>query len=144
MPSISLPGLRTVRYCRCSDLPRSLMLMSQAGVIPTLSICTLDLTAVEFIGEATLSVDGSTSCGARSEKSTIQFSSLEELPEGVPLAFIVTDVNAVSYVVGTREPRYPVVDYSQTTGKPGHDRNIRTYKITHVGAKSAVRVALAR
>lgn len=91
-----------------------------------------------FFGMPSLKWDGSTVNGARQEKSTLEFSTTEKLPEGEPLAFVVTVASGKQYLVGAREPKYPLINYSETTGAPDGDAALRSYKITHVAQKSVL------
>lgn len=94
--------------------------------------------SVNFVGRPTLKWEGSKVGGTRQEKSTLEFSTVNPLPEGENFAFVVTGAGGRQYLVGTREGNYPVINYSDTTGEPGGSAAVRTYKITHVAQKSAL------
>jgi hypothetical protein len=59
-----------------------------------------------------------------------------------PIAFVVTTIYGLQYLIGTREPNYPVINYSDSTGTVGKDAAVRTYKVTHLGRKSVLRCIL--
>lgn len=135
MSSYSLPGITRIRIVRCSDLGPHLMLQSVCGCIVAVAA---PFVTVEFTGRPTLTWEGSKVNGARQEKTTLEFSTLMRLPEGENLAFVVTGASGRQYLVGTREGRYPVVSYTQTTGDTTGTAAVRTYKVTHTAMKSAL------
>lgn len=135
MNSYSLPGITRIRIVRCRHLSPHLMLHSVCG-------CTVAIAApyetVEFTGRPTLTWEGTKVNGDRQEKATLEFSTLRELPEGERLAFVVTGASGRQYLIGTREDRYPVISYSQTSGDTSGQPAVRTYKITHIARKSVL------
>lgn len=136
MSPYSLPGISAIRIVRCSDLPFNLMDLSMAGGELALSVAS---ELVEFCGAMpVLKWEGSVVNGTLQEKSTLEFSTCRPLPMGEHLAFVVTGAGGRQRLIGTREPNYPVVSYSETTGTPGGEGAVRTYKITHIAPKSVL------
>lgn len=135
MQSSSLPGIVKIQVIRCSDIQQHVMYSSICGALVALALPSTEIT---FFGMPSLKWDGSTVNGARQEKSTLEFSTTEKLPEGEPLAFVVTVASGKQYLVGAREPKYPLINYSETTGAPDGDAALRSYKITHVAQKSVI------
>lgn len=139
MYHFSLPGIRNIRIVRCDDLPANAMLQSICG-------CTVAIAApsesIDFVGRPLLKWDGTKVNGDRQEKSTLEFSTLCKLPEGVRLAFVVTAADSRQYLVGAKEPCFPVVEYSETTGSTDGPAAVRAYKITHIAPKSVLRCVL--
>lgn len=93
---------------------------------------------VKLEGKATLTWDWTKVGGLPIEASTLEFTSSTVLPEGEPLAFVITGASGKQFLIGTREPSYPVVTYTETTGSPDGEAAIRRYKVTHKGQKSVV------
>lgn len=135
MACYSLPGIRKIQIVRCNDLSSGLMLHSICGCI--IAIAAPAVT-VEFVGRPTLKWEGSKVNGSRQEKSTLEFSTVHLLPEGEHLAFVVTGAGGKQYLIGTRESRFPVINYSDSTGEPGGSPAVRTYNITHIAQKSVL------
>lgn len=135
MNCYSLPGIRKIQIVRCNDLAAGLMLHSICGCMAVIAAPSV---AVEFVGRPTLKWDGSKVNGTRQEKSTLEFSTVHQLPEGENLAFVVTGAGGRQYLIGTREANYPVINYSGSTGEPGGNAAVRTYKITHIAQKSVL------
>lgn len=133
MSSYSLPGIRKIQIVNSTDLDRGLMLRSISGCRITL---VAQPTTIQHFGRATLKCEGSKVRGSRQEKSTLEFDTTEHLPEGVDIAFVVTSTGGEQYLIGTREPNHPVINYTDSTGSPDGDPAVRTYKITHTAQKS--------
>ncbi|MBD5258456.1 MAG: hypothetical protein K2L73_02180 [Muribaculaceae bacterium] len=135
MTHLSLPGIKKIQVIRCNQLPPGLMLHSICGCMVALS---LPSHSVAFNGRPLLTWEGTMVNGGRQEKSTLEFTTAEPLPEGENLAFVVTGAGGKQYLIGTREGRFPIVAYSETTGSPNGDAAVRTYKITHIARKSVL------
>lgn len=131
----SLPGISKIQIVRCDILPAGLMLQSICGCIVAIAATS---AAVEFVGRPLLKWEGTKVNGSRQEKSTLEFTTTRPLPEGENLAFVVTGAGGKQYLIGTREKRYPVINYSESTGEPGGSPAVRTYKITHIAQKSVL------
>lgn len=135
MSFFSLPGIRKIQIVRCDALPAGLMLHSICGCMVAIAAPSV---TVDFVGRPILKWEGSKVNGTRQEKSTLEFSTLHPLPEGENLAFVVTDAGGRQKLIGTREGRYPIISYSDSTGEPGGSPAVRTYKITHIAQKSVL------
>lgn len=134
-----LPGIKKIQIVRCSDLQRGVMLHSMCGCLVAIAAPS---QAIEFCGKPTLSWEGSKVNGARQEKSTLEFSTAHFLPEGENLAFVVTGADGSQFLIGSREGRFPVISYAETTGETGRSAAVRTYKISHIAQKSVLRCVL--
>ncbi len=49
--NLLIPGLTRIAYVKCSDLPRHIRRMAQAGIIPTVSVESVD---IDFFGDSKL------------------------------------------------------------------------------------------
>lgn len=135
MQTNTLPGIVKIQMVRCFDIQPHVMLTSICGAVVALA---LPAVQVKFFGQPSLKWDGSKVNGARQEKSTLEFSTTDKLPEGEWLAFVLTVASGKQYLVGAREPKYPKINYSETAGAPDGEAALRTYKITHVAQKSVL------
>lgn len=135
MSTNTLPGIVKIQIVRCSDIQPHAMQMSMCGALVALA---LPAEAIKFYGVPSLKWTGSPLNGGPEEKSTLEFSTADKLPEGVHIAFVVTTASGKQCLIGTREPKYPKISYSETTGAPDGDAALRTYKITHVAPKSVL------
>lgn len=132
----TLPGIRKIEIVRCADLQAGVMLHSICG-------CVVAVTApsekIDYSGRATLQWEGTKVNGGRQEKSTLEFTTIHHLPEGVNLAFVVTTADGLQYLIGSREGRFPKIEYNESAGEPGRTAAARTYKISHIAQKSVLR-----
>lgn len=131
----TLPGIVSIRYTDCDNIQPHVMQQSISGAVIDLALPSV---AVNFYGIPKCQWDGTLSSGCRQEKSTLEFATSDILPEGRRIAFIVTVASGKQYLIGSREPKYPQVEYSESTGSPSGDAAVRTYKITHIALKSVL------
>lgn len=92
-------------------------------------------TPVEFFTEASCEAEQETDNGATIEKTTLRFSTSESLTQGLSLAFIITDVNGQSYVIGQKEESAPALTINNTVS---NDTNIHQVKVTFTAQKSLI------
>lgn len=135
MKHSSLPGIREIRYVRCADLADNLMLHAICG---DSAVINAESEKIDFCGTPTLSWESGKTGGNYVEKSTLEFSTTSELPTHERIAFVVTAAGGESWLIGAREPNFPTVSFTHTTGAPGSGAAVRTYKITHTAQKSVL------
>lgn len=131
----TLPGIVKIEVVRCDQLPDNVMLTAITRGVVTL---VLQPQEVKFYGQPSLKWEGSLVNKAPQEKSTLEFRTPMRLRDDVRLAFIVTAASGKKYLIGSREGKYPVVTYTETTGAPDGEAALRTYKITHIARKSVL------
>lgn len=131
----TLPGIVSIRYTDCDNLQPHVMQQSISGATIDLAVPSVK---IEFYGIPKCQWEGTLSEGCRQEKATLEFATSDILPEGRHIAFIVTVASGRQFLIGSREPRYPKIQYTETTGSPSGDAAVRTYKITHVALKSVL------
>lgn len=69
------------------------------------------------------------------EKTSMEFTTTDEIPNYQELAFIVTSAEGRSYVIGQREHPFPIVEISE---KINDDTNIKEVKVTFTRLKSLI------
>lgn len=135
----NLPGIVKIEVARCAYLPSDLESRALCGVKPLVGAPT---ETVWHIGMPTLKTEASFLNGGRQEKATLEFKSLNPLPEGENLAFILTLANGKTVIIGTREPNYPVINYSTESGDPSGKPAVISYSVTHLAQKSLIECTL--
>ncbi len=130
-----LPGIVRIHMIRCKDLPAYVMFSAIGGAKVYLNLAHQQ---IKFFGTPKLTWEGSMLNGSRQEKSTFEFSTKDPIPEGEHLAFVAVAASGNMYLVGAREPNYPIISYSETVGAPDGEAALRKYKITHVAQISVV------
>lgn len=139
MSTLSLPGIRKIGFLECSKLSSQMMMKSIAGV--PIAILT-DIVNVIFSGEPTcVSVDDNDNNG-RAEKSTLKFTTTQEIPNDKPIAFVVQCVNGKSYIIGTKERPFPIVKITNNTGTASGDVSSFSVEISHIAIKSLLSVVV--
>lgn len=131
----TLPGIVEICFIRCADIPPHSMLASMCNATVVLN---LDSKPVKFYGFPQLKWEGGLTNGSRQEKSTLQFASSDILPENERIAFVVTTAGGNQYLIGAREPNYPIISFSESAGVPDGEAAVRTYTITHIAIKSII------
>ena len=140
----SLPGILSVAYLPVDRVQRHCDLKCLSS-IPVQVFTTP--TQVPLKGPATCETVSrydnngrveTTTLRFRSLTTTLRFRSLDPIPTTHPLAFIVTDANRQSYLVGLHEPPYPIVRSTQTTGTPSGDPAVISHEVTFTALKALI------
>lgn len=119
----SLPGIKFIGYLPCKDLPLFILQKHLAG-IPVSIYSTA--TPVDFFTNASCEATQEHDNGVVLEKTILQFSTTLNLPYGIPLAFVVKDVNDKTYVIGTHEAPFPTITSDSFISE---EKNIHEFKI---------------
>lgn len=131
----SLPGIKFIGYLPCSLLPPNILQKALAGV--PVAIYSPP-TPVEHYGNAKCVAEQEYDHGSYLENTTLTFTTTDEIPNCKPVAFVVTDVNGQSYVIGHREAPCPVVEISS---KKGVEESIYEVKVSFSAQKSLISCA---
>ena len=131
----SLPGIKSLRYVNAMELPSDLGLLGISGTPLALMCPSVD---IPFTGEATCTGTRSNANGAANETVELSFQSLLALPEHIPLAFLVTDVNNRCFLIGTREQPWPYIEGAQDLGLPDGESSTTTYTVTYKAPKGLI------
>ena len=131
----SLPGIKSLRYINAMELPSDLGLIGISGMPFALMCPSVD---IPFTGGATCTGTRTNTNGAANETVELTFQSLLALPENMPLAFLVTDVNDRCFLIGTREQPWPYVESAQGLGFPDGESSTITHTITYKAPKGLI------
>lgn len=128
----SLPDIVAIYQIPCDSLVPNITEKYRAHLPIEISA---SLTSIEHYGNASCEAEQEYEGGGYSEKTTLQFSTAEEIRQFPPLAFVITDAGGQSYIIGTKEKPYPMIEMAQTIDK---DKNVNIVKVTFTRAKSLV------
>lgn len=131
----SLPGIKALGYIPAERLQREIMYKHLAGI--PVGIFT-DITPIAFVGVPTCEAVSMYSNNGRVEQTTLRFQTLDDVPLYRHIAFVVTDCNGQSYLIGQREKPRPIIKESGHTGTPTGDPAVRTYEVTLYAQKSLI------
>ena len=95
----SLPDIVAVCRVDCSALIPNITERFRAHLPVNTS---QPLSAIELCGKGSCEAEQEYDNGGYSEKTVLQFSTTEDISQYPPLAFIVTDANGQSYIIGTQ------------------------------------------
>ena len=102
------------------------------------------LTEVCFTGTPTCATESDYDNHSRTEKTVLTFHSVEVLPIRRQLAFIVTDAQGNSYVIGHAEDPFPTVKVTHSHGTPAEEKAGFTYEVKLIGRKTHVVTGIMR
>ena len=128
----SLPNIIDIYIVPCASLIPNITEKYRAGL--PVAIFPLP-TAIEHHGSASCEAEQEYDNGGYSEKTVLQFTTTEDISHYPPLAFVVTDANGQSYIIGTQEAPYPIIEITKTIDK---EVNVNTVKVTFTRRKSLV------
>ena len=132
-----LPGITRIAYLPCERLPMDITLRAMSGI--PVAIAT-DATNIEKIGNAVCETEQLFDFNSQIEKVTLSFTTNDEFPTYMDLAFIITDVRGNFFVIGTRERPFPVIKRNDTTASPGSSPSVNSYEVTFSAKKALVKV----
>ena len=128
----SLPNITAIDYVPCASLIPNITEKYRAG----LPVAIFPLPSpIEHYGNASCEAEQEYVDGGYSEKTVLQFTTTDDLSHYPALAFVVTDADGQSYVIGTKEAPYPIMEITQTIDKEVH---VNTVKVTFTRPKSLV------
>jgi hypothetical protein len=128
----SLPNITAIYYVPCASLIPNITEKHRAGL--PVAIFPLP-SSIEQYGNASCEAEQEYDNGGYLEKTVLQFNTTDDLSHYPPLAFVVTDADGQSYIIGTKEAPYPIMEITQTIDKEVH---VNTVKVTFTRPKSLV------
>lgn len=131
----SLPGIKFIGYVLADNLQREVMNKHLANL--PVGIFT-DITPIAFCGVPTCEAVSTYNNNGRIEQTTLRFKTLDDLPTYRHVAYVVTDCNNQSYIIGQREKPRPIVKITRDTGTPNGDSAVASVEITLYAQKSLI------
>lgn len=122
--------LLILSYLPCSELPPDILNKYLAGIPIAINASP---TPIEIYGDASCEAVSEYDNGSRLEKTTLQFSTADEIPECQDLAFVVKDVQGKEYVIGQKESPFPMVEIDNSINK---EENVQVVKVVFIAKKS--------
>lgn len=132
----SLPSIKAIAFLPCSLLSPDILEKYLAGVPIGIFAAT---TPIEHYGNASCEAVLEYDNGSSMEKATLKFTTTDEIQDAQELAFVLTDVQGRSHIIGHREPPYPMLEIGKVIDK---DSNIHEFKVTFSSRKSLIPCAI--
>ena len=133
--SQSLPGIKFIGYVLADNLQREMMNKHLANL--PVGIFT-DITPIAFCGVPTCEAVSTYNNNGRIEQTTLRFKTLDDLPTYRHVAYVVTDCNNQSYIIGQREKPRPIVKVTRDTGTPNGDPAVLSVEVILYAQKSLI------
>lgn len=131
-----LPGVKSLWWVDCSKLKRHVGLHR---ICRTMAPINTDVHPIQFFGVAEYDYKPSNKAnGQQHDTATLKFLTLEELPYGIDLGFIVTNVEGESFLIGSKEHPLPIVEAELRSGKPDGEAAGWLYNVTHVAYRTLI------
>ena len=136
---MNLPGIKKIYSVETTSLPLQLEAKSLVGIPITISST---LNELQFFDEPNCTVKQENEQNMQVEEATLEFATTDKLNTDSPLAFVITDVNGKSYLVGTKEPPFPTIEQERQTSSPDGDAACWNVTVTHVGLNALIECAI--
>ena len=128
----SLHSVKSICYLPCPLLPDDIILKHLSGM--PVGVFN-SATPIGLYGDASCEADSEHDNGSSLEKSTLQFTTTDEIPTSQELAFVVEDVQGKSYVIGQKESPFPMVEIDT---KIDNKENLKVVKVVFIAKKSLI------
>ena len=128
----SLPGIKAISFVPCHLLSPNIVEKYRAGV--PIGVFSLT-TPIEHYGNASCEAESEYIGGGYFEKTSLEFTTTDEIQQMPELAFVVTDVHDKSYLIGVKEAPFPIVNI---TTKVDDEPNISEVQVTFTRQKSLI------
>lgn len=130
-----LPGITNIAYLSATLLSPDITLRALSGV--PVGIFTT-LTRVSHIGDAVCETETNFNNNSQLSKSTLTFSTTEQLPADCILAFVITTVDGKQFLMGTDNLPFPTIKAATTTGTTDGDKAVTKYTVSYENTVSLV------
>ena len=137
----SLPGIKFIGHVPSVNLQREIMYKHLAGI--PVGVFT-DITPIAFCGVPTCEAESIYNNNGRIEQVTLRFKTLDVLPLHRHVAYVITDCNGQSYIIGQREKPRPIVKVTRDTGTPNGDPAVCSVEITIYAQKALIPCNITR
>lgn len=128
----SLPNIVKVFTIPCAPLAPNVVEKYMAGL--PVGVYPLP-TEVEQYGTGSVESENVLDEGTYFEKTTLQFSTAEEIDNRTPMAFVVMDAQDNYFLIGAKEKPYPIVEITKGVSP---DANVNDIKVTFSRKKSLI------
>ena len=128
----SLPNITAIYFVPCASLIPNITEKHRAGL--PVAIFPLS-SAIEQYGNASCEAEQEYLNGGYSEKTVLQFTTTQDIRQFPAPAFVIKDAQGDTFLIGTREAPFPMVEITETIDK---EENIKAYKVTFTRRKSLV------
>ena len=130
-----LPGITNIAYLSATLLSPDITLRALSGV--PVGVFT-SLSSISHIGDAVCETETNFNNNSQLSKSTLTFSTTEQLPADCILAFVITTVDGKQFLMGTDNLPFPTIKAVTTTGTTDGDKAVTKYTVSYENTVSLV------
>lgn len=130
------PGIRKIGWLHSTMLPKRIDLRGIVGEVFTI---IADITEIPFIGEAEAKVTKEKEGSSYKESAELKFRTHRPITDTRGVAFVITDMQGESYVIGSREEPSAKVRCERTTGTTAGDPDAYQITVTHEAIRTLVK-----
>ena len=131
----SLPGITSLGYVPSERLQRQIMQKALAGL--PVGVFT-DIAPINFVGVPTCVTQSDYDNNGRLEKASLKFVTNDNIPIYTDIAFVMTDSNGKSWLLGTKERPRPIIRIERSTGTPEGDGNAFSFEVSLYAHKALI------
>ena len=135
----SLPSITRIAFIECASLSPDILLRHKADIPVGVYVAT---RTIQFFGTPSCDTSMEHENNGNVEHTTLSFSTLDELPTDVPLAFVVTTASGKNFLIGVQEWPFPIVKIKSTTGKQNGEAATYKVMVTFSAEKSIIECAV--
>ena len=128
----SLPNIVKVFTVPCASLVPNVVEKYMAGI--PVGVYPLP-TEVEQYGTGACEAENILEEGTYFEKTTLQFTTAEDVSNTTPLAFVIMDAQKKYFLIGSKEAPYPIVEITKNVKT---ETNVNDIKVTFSRRKSLI------
>ena len=128
-----LPGIIKIQAIKAANLPADISLRHQVG-LPLASVG--DFASIPIVGTSTGTLTSEYDHRYYVQTAEIAIRTTERLRFNDRMAFVITTVNSNSFLLGTKEPPYPVLLEGATFGKPEEEGSYYDYTLSYVSPQA--------
>ena len=132
-----LPGIVRIAFIGSGNVPANIELKAIAGIPVDVNE---PITDVCFTGIPTCTTESVNDNHAQVEKTTLTFSSTDDVPIKQRIAFLILDANGQWWLIGHRESPFPVIRCTHHTGEADGEKAGYVYEVTLIGRKALIPV----
>lgn len=131
-----LPGVKSIGWIDCNKIFDDVVMY---GICKKAVPILTDIHPIEFFGEPKCERVTKSDNHGRVDTASLSFATSAELPTGINLGFIVTDVNNNSYLIGSKEHPHARAEITERLGAASGDNACVLYEVTHIALRSMIK-----
>ena len=135
----SLPGIAQIGYCLCENIQPNIVLKHSSGL--PVGVFT-KIVPIRFFGSPSCETTEEYDNNDRKVVTSLTFVTNDNIPTYKHLAYVITDASGTSFIIGSRERPYPVINSSTSSGSPSGESKAISYEVRWTAIASPIPCAI--